>query len=72
MAKEMTREERPMAAPPAAMRVHIVKQGENLSRIAANYKVTLDALKKVNPHLGPPKRDWNKIKPSERVNIPTR
>jgi LysM repeat protein len=53
--------------------VYIVVQGDTLSEIATRIlppKVTLAQLEKVNAHLGPPKRSWDKIFPGDKVNIP--
>jgi LysM repeat protein len=53
--------------------VYKVVAGDTLSEIATRIvppKVTLDHLKSINAHLGPPKRDWNKIGVGDKVNTP--
>lgn len=52
---------------------YTVVKGDSLGEIASRIvgpRVTLDALKKLNGHLGPPKGSWNKICPGDIVNIP--
>lgn len=46
-----------------ATKSHMVERGENLSRIASDYKMSLDALKKINPQID----DANKIEVDELV-----
>ena len=55
----------PRAQPEAAPRVHIVAPGENLSRIAGLYGITLDALLGVNKLDDP-----DLIYPNQRINLP--
>jgi LysM repeat protein len=53
--------------------VYNVVAGDSLSEIASRVvppKVTLDQLKKINAHLGPPKRNWDLIRVGDKVNIP--
>jgi LysM repeat protein len=51
--------------------IHMVKQGETLTSVAAAHGVTLAALEAANPAFGPASgRDWNLIHPGERLSIP--
>lgn len=51
--------------------IHLVQEGDSLTRIAAAHGVTLADLESANPALGPTGgRDWNLIHPGERVSIP--
>jgi LysM repeat protein len=51
--------------------IHLVQEGDSLTRIAAAHGVTLGDLESANPALGPSGgRDWNLIHPGERVSIP--
>jgi len=59
------------SAPPQAS-VYVVQKGDTLSSIAKKHGVSLSMLEKANPEMGPPKRDYSKIFPGDRVKIPTK
>jgi lysozyme len=49
---------------------HTVRPGDTLFGIAAQWGVTLDAVKRANPKLGPPGRQWDTIHPGDIVHHP--
>jgi LysM repeat protein len=52
---------------------YTVRGGDSLNAIAGSHGLPLDALEAANPQLGPVVgRDWNRIRPGERVTIPGR
>lgn len=59
------------SAPPQS-NVYVVQKGDTMSGIAKKHGVSLSALEKANPEMGPPKRDYNKIFPGDRVKIPAK
>jgi len=60
------------SAPPQSKQEYIVQKGDTLTSIAKKYGVTLSALEKANPQLGPPKRSFDKIFPGDPVKIPAK
>ena len=67
VAKVETREAAPAPTPSAkpATIIHVVKQGDNLTKIAKRYGVTISDIKKTNPGI-----NVDKIKIGDRLTIP--
>jgi LysM repeat protein len=61
-----TNPNRPPVTPPATLRTHIVKAGENPNVIARKYGVKVDALMAANPKVDP-----RRLKPGQVLTIPT-
>ncbi|HJV44291.1 MAG TPA: LysM peptidoglycan-binding domain-containing protein [Bacillota bacterium] len=49
------------------MKIHIVKRGETLAKIAKKYNISLDKLKEINSHL----KEEDKVIAGSKVKIPT-
>ncbi|MGL4525188.1 MAG: transglycosylase SLT domain-containing protein [Spirochaetia bacterium] len=55
---------RPRTTP--AYKIHVVRKGDNLTKIATRYAASLKAIRRLNPKLVP-----NRIYPGQRIRIPT-
>lgn len=60
---EQLRSETKSSAKPTGTRRYVVKPGDTLSEIANTHKLSLSALKRLNPKVG------NKIKPGQQMNV---
>lgn len=48
------------------MYIHVVKPGENLDIIAKQYNLSINEIKRINPHF----RSWEHLAPGARIRMP--